>query len=74
MGEGWVTSFPISKSVNQFQTSDGNQYYNPDPLVCLIGEGNEAQVHVDGIECTALIDSGAQVPIITTSFVKHLGF
>ena len=47
------------------QASDRNQYYNPDPLLHLIGEANEASVYVDGVECTALIDSGAQISTIT---------
>ena len=53
--------------------SDDKQYFNPDPLVHLIGEASEASVYMNGIKCTALIDSGAQMSTITISFAKQLG-
>ena len=48
------------------------QYYNPDPLVRLIGDANESVLQVDNYKVTALIDSGAQISTITESFVKLL--
>ena len=48
------------------------QYYNPDPLVRLIGDANESVLQVDKFKITALIDSGAQISTITESFVKLL--
>ena len=35
------------------------EYHNPDPLVRLIGPANEGKVKVEGMETTALIDTGA---------------
>ena len=35
------------------------EYHNPDPLVRLIGEANEAPAIVEGIPITSLVDSGA---------------
>ena len=79
-GEGQPSSQPdvprrpsASTSVKEKQISDRDQYSNPDPLVHLIGETNEAQILVDGVECTALIDSGAQVSTVILSSAKHLG-
>ena len=34
------------------------EYHNPDPLVRLIGEANEAPAIVEGIPITSLVDSG----------------
>ena len=49
-----------------------SQYYNPDPLVRLIGDANESTLHVNNYEVTALVDSGAQISTITEGFVKML--
>ena len=57
---------PKPRSVDKLQISDGDQYYNLDPLA------NEAPVYVDGVNCTSLIDLGSQMSVITTSFAKHL--
>ena len=48
------------------------QYYNPDPLVRLIGDAKESVLQVDKFKITALIDSGAQISTMTESFVKLL--
>ena len=48
------------------------QYYNPDPLVRLIGDANESALQVNDYKVTALIDSGAQISTITESFAKLL--
>ena len=48
------------------------QYYNPDPLARLIGKSNESTIIIDGNQCTALIDSGAQVTTITIDLVNKL--
>ena len=47
-------------------------YLNPDPLVRLIGEPNEAIVIVEGQKFDALIDLGAQISQLTESLVKAL--
>ena len=49
-----------------------DQYYNPDPLARLIGKSNESMIIIDGKQCTALIDSGAQVMTITIDMVNKL--
>ena len=48
-------------------------YHNPDPLVRLIGEANEAIVKINGQEVKALIDTGTQVSSISKSFANELG-
>ena len=41
-------------------------------MVRLIGDSNESEIVIDDVVCKALIDSGAQVSTITTSFAKKL--
>ena len=47
-------------------------YLNPDPLVRLIGESNEAVVKIEGQKFDSLIDSAAQISQLTESLVKAL--
>ena len=48
------------------------EYHNPDPLVRLIGEANEAPAIVEGIPITSLVDSGACMSAMVKSFAKEL--
>ena len=48
------------------------EYHNPDPLVRLIGPANEGKVRVEGVETTALIDTGACISAMTKSYVEAL--
>ena len=48
------------------------KYHNPDPLVRLIGEANEAPAIVEGIPITSLVDSGACMSAMVTSFAEEL--
>ena len=48
-------------------------YHNPDPLVRLIGEGNETEVIIENEKVKGLIDSGAQVSSISDTFTSKLG-
>ena len=48
------------------------EYHNPDPLVRLIGPANEGKVEIEGVETTALIDTGAGMSAITKSFAEAL--
>ena len=48
------------------------EYHNPDPLVRLIGEANEAPAIVEGIPITSLVDSGASMSAMVKSFAKEL--
>ena len=45
-------------------------YLNPDPLVRLIGEPNEAIVKIEGQKFDSLINSGAQISQLTETLVK----
>ena len=49
-----------------------DQYYNPDPLIRLIGLVNESEVHIENKPFTALIDGGAQFSGISLRLVKKL--
>ena len=48
------------------------EYHNPDPLVRLIGEANEAPAIVEGVPITSLVDSGACMSVMVKSFTKEL--
>ena len=48
------------------------QYLNPDPWVRLIGDTNETKVVLEGVNCTSLVDSGAQVSSITEQLAHTL--
>ena len=47
-------------------------YYNPDPLVRLIGEPNETSVIIKNAQGKGLVDSGAQILSISDKFAKLL--
>ena len=51
----------------------GPQYWKPDAAVDLIGRVNEADIFVGDIQVTALIDTGAQVPLLLQTSVKNMG-
>ena len=48
------------------------KYHNPDPLLRLIGPTNEATIFVEGQRFHALIDSGAQLSMMSESLVQTL--
>ena len=50
-----------------------DRYYNPDPLIWLIGPVNESTVILEGKEYPALLDSGAQPSGISLKLAKKLG-
>ena len=50
-----------------------DRYYNPDPLIQLIGLVNESTVILEGKEYPALLDSGAQPSGISLKLAKKLG-
>ena len=61
---------PIETRATDNRTRD--QYYNPDPLARLIGKSNKSTIIIHGKQCTALIDSGAQVTTITVDLINKL--
>ena len=48
------------------------EYHNPDPLVRLIGEANQAPAIVEGMSITSLVDSGACMSAMVKSFAEEL--
>ena len=48
------------------------EYHNPDPLVRLIGEANEAPAIVEGVPITSLVESEACMSTIVKSFAEEL--
>ena len=48
--------------------------YNPDPLLRLIGETNEAEIMLDKTKVKALVDSGSQISTVTESLAKLMGW
>ena len=45
-------------------------FLNPDPVACLVGWSSEAPVIIDGQKVTMLINSGAQVSIVSSGFCE----
>ena len=70
-GRGEGQAPPPSRDPETGQPAE-RQYYNPDPLLRLIGEANEADIILEGRVVRALIDSGAQVSTITDHFAREL--
>ena len=62
-----TTNHPAKSTVIK-QGVHGRQNHNPDPIVRLIGEVNEATVLIDEVQTTALVDSEAQMSAMTDSF------
>ena len=76
-GSARAITSTISKKVNKGGLREGGyipapEYHNPDPLVRLIGPANEGKVKMEGVETTALIDTGACMSAITKSFAEAL--
>ena len=76
-GSAKAITSTISKKVNKGGLQGGGyipaqEYHNPDPLVRLIGPANEGKVKIEGVETTALIDTGACMSAITKSFAEAL--
>ena len=59
----------VAKCIWQMKSN----YYNPDPMVRLIGEATEPTIRVDNYLVKALIDSGAQVSTMTKSLSRMMG-
>ena len=51
-----------------------SHYYNPDPLLRLIGEANETEIELDKTKVKALVDSGSQISTVTEKFAKEMGW
>ena len=50
----------------------GVETLNPDPYTRLVGEGNYGKILLNGIEYTALIDTGAQISTMGVSTAHEL--
>ena len=48
-------------------------YYNPEPLLCLLGCANETKFVVKGVEMMALVDTGSQISALTEGFCTEMG-
>ena len=58
----------VAKCIRQTRLN----YYNPDPMVQLIGEANESMIQVNDCLVKALIDSGAQVSTMARGLAKMM--
>ena len=47
--------------------------YGPKPLACFLECANETRVEVDGVEITALVDTGSQICALTEGFSNERG-
>ena len=48
-------------------------YHSCDSLVHLLGHANETRVVVEGVEITALVDTGSQISALTEGFCTETG-
>ena len=58
----------VAKCIRQTRLN----YYNPDPMVRLIGEANESMIQVNDCLVKALIDSGAQVSTMARGLAQMM--
>ena len=63
---------PVSSTIDMQISWVVQKYHNPDPLLRLIGLANEATIIVEGQQFLALIDSGAQLSMMSESLVQAL--
>ena len=66
-----LMSTKVAQRTGQLETSPVH-FLNPDPIACLVGHSNEAQVIMDRQRMITLIYSGAQVSSISSQFCKEL--
>ena len=52
-------------------TESGN--HSPEPLVCLLGCADETRVVIEGVEMTALVDTGSQISALTKGYCLERG-
>ena len=72
MTQGSSFQQPISSTIDTQISKVVQKYHNPDPLLRLIGPANETTVIVEGQQILALIDSGAQLSMMSRSLVQAL--
>ena len=72
--KSWLHSYtnPKSKSMIYKILKQNNLYHNPAPLFWLVGEANESTVMVEGQEARALLDSGSQLSVASSNWVRKL--
>ena len=56
------------------RASEAESFHNPDIWARLIGRSNVAQIHIEGISVTALLDTGAQISFISEKYARKRGY
>ena len=72
MTQGSSSQQPISSAIDMQISQVVKKYHNPDPLFRLTGLANETTIIVEGQRFLALIDSGAQLSMMSKSLVQAL--
>ena len=67
------SEWPGIQTIKNALELETGEILNPDPVLRLVGERNESKIIIEGKQTRALIDSGAQLSLITTTYAKHLG-
>ena len=70
--QGSSSQQPVSSTIDMQISWVVQKYHNPDPLLRLIGPANEATIIVEGQQFLALINSGAQLSMMSESLVQAL--
>ena len=72
MTQGSSSQQPVSSTVDMQISQVVQRYHNPDPLLRFISLANEASIIVEGQQFLELIDSGAQLSMMSKSLVQTL--
>ena len=70
--QGPSSQQPVSSTIDMQISRVVQKYHNPDPLLRLIGPANEATIIVERQQILALIDTGAQLSMLSESLVQAL--
>ena len=58
---------PVSSAIDMHIMQEDQSYHNTNPLLQLIGPANEATIFIEGQHFLALVDSGAQLSMMSES-------
>ena len=61
----------INGKLRQVGTSNGPEYYSPNPWAGILGRANETEIEIDGKISKALIDSGAMILMMSKGYCEE---
>ena len=64
----------INGELRQVGTSNGPEYYNPNPWASILGRANETEIEIDRKISKALINRGAMISIMSKGYCDENGY